>query len=122
LFSFQWNTFFFGLITLSLPMFIQVAVAGILFLIGLMVQPMVSAFIAAAGLVFAGTVLWTLQLSGHPQLVSKALTGLPAFIGRQAIALLKMGNPNKNFKHTEHKKFISVDEILGSEKEDNHKN
>ncbi len=118
LFPFNWNTFFFGLITLSLPMFIQVALAGVLFLIGLVVQPTVSIAIATAGIIFAGTVLWTLQLSGHPQLITKALTAIPAFIGRQGVALLKMGNPNKNFKHTEHKKFISVDEILGSDKDD----
>jgi cellulose synthase/poly-beta-1,6-N-acetylglucosamine synthase-like glycosyltransferase len=111
--NFDWNRLFFGLVTLSLPMFIQLGVAFLLFLLGLWLAPMASLCLAVAVLVFAANLFWTLSLSGHPGLASKAMSAIPSFIGRQVMALLGMGNPNKNFKHTEHKRFVSVDEVLG---------
>ena len=111
----RWNTFFFGLVTLSLPMFIQVGIAGILFLVGFWWSPLVSAMIAIALVVFSATVLWTLALSGHPELIKRAVFAIPSFMGRQVLSLFKMANPNKNFQHTEHKKVVSVDELLDKE-------
>ncbi len=112
---FDWNRLLFGLVTLALPMFIQLGVAFVLFLIGLIVSPLASIFLALAVVVFAANLFWVLALSGHPGLGRRALGAIPAFVGRQAIALLRMGNPSKNFKHTEHKRYVSVDEILGKE-------
>jgi cellulose synthase/poly-beta-1,6-N-acetylglucosamine synthase-like glycosyltransferase len=113
----RWNQFFFGLVTLSLPMFIQLAVAALLFLIGLLlVAPWASFGLAMAVVIFAGTVLWTLKLSDAPAQVWQALAKMPAFVGRQAMALIKMGNPNKNFKHTEHTKVVTVEELLDQAK------
>jgi cellulose synthase/poly-beta-1,6-N-acetylglucosamine synthase-like glycosyltransferase len=115
----RWNQFFFGLVTVSLPMFIQLAVAGLLGLIGLFVAPWATLVLAAAVGLFALTVLWTLQLSDAPPAVWGALAKIPAFVGRQVLGLLKMGNPNKNFKHTEHTEAVSVEDVLAREKKKN---
>jgi cellulose synthase/poly-beta-1,6-N-acetylglucosamine synthase-like glycosyltransferase len=111
----DWNRFFFGLVTLSLPMFIQVGLAFLLFILGWFVAPVWSVALTAAVTVFAFTVLWTLSLSGAPGLVRRAFIAIPTFIWRQMRALLGMRNPDKNFKHTEHTKVVTVDEVLGGE-------
>lgn len=111
----DWNRFFFGLITLSLPMFIQVGLAFLLFIAGWFVAPAFSIALALTVVIFAFTVLWTLSLSGAPGLIRRAFTAIPAFIWRQMRALLGMANPDKNFKHTEHTKVVSVEEVLGEE-------
>lgn len=113
--SFSWNRFFFGLITLSLPMFIQVGLAGVLWLVTLFLAPGLTIALTLALLIFAGTVFWTLHLSGAPGAVWRAFSAIPAFIWRQAWALTGMANPDKNFKHTEHSKVVRVDEVLGEE-------
>jgi cellulose synthase/poly-beta-1,6-N-acetylglucosamine synthase-like glycosyltransferase len=112
----NWNAFLFGLVTLSLPMFIQLGVAFLVFVFGLFLSPWISLAVMAAVVVFSGTVLWTLALSGHPELLHKALTAIPAFIARQARGLLGMSNPAKNFKHTEHTQLLSVDEVMEKER------
>lgn len=110
----SWNQAFFGIVTLALPMFLQLGLAAVLALVGLWVAPRASAVLAGAVLVFAGTVLWTLRLSGAPQAVWQAIWAMPQFVWRQARALVKMNNPNKHFKHTEHNKYVSVDEVTQS--------
>ena len=115
-FSLNWNRFFFGLITLPLPMFLQVGVAGLIFILGLFLDIRVSMAIAVTMLIFAGTVLLSLSYSGVPGLVAKALTALPSFIWRQARALLKMRNPQKNFQHTEHSKVVTLDDVIKEDK------
>jgi cellulose synthase/poly-beta-1,6-N-acetylglucosamine synthase-like glycosyltransferase len=108
----NWNKTLFGLITLSLPMFIQLGVAFLLFCIGFFIAPPISVCIAIAVVIFATTVFWTLHLSGASAVGRRAITAIPAFIWRQLLALIKMGNPNKNFKHTEHKQQMTVEEVL----------
>jgi cellulose synthase/poly-beta-1,6-N-acetylglucosamine synthase-like glycosyltransferase len=108
----SWNQAFFGLVTLSLPMFLQLAAAVLLGLVGLWVQPWVTLALVVAVGVFGTTVLWVMRLSGAPVAVWRSLRALPTFVGRQAMGLLKMGNPNKNFKHTEHTQHVSIDEVL----------
>ena len=73
--------------------------------------------VAAVG-IFALNILWTLHLDNAPQPVWDALWQVPRFVLRQVLGLLGMGNPNKNFKHTEHRKFVSVDEVVGRTKND----
>ena len=118
LFSFNWNQFFFGLVTLSLPMFIQLGVAFVLFLVGILLAPAVSVAIVAAVGIFATTVFWTLSLFGEPGVAARALSAIPAFIWRQARALLKMSNPDKNFKHTEHTQFVKLEDVLEKDKKE----
>lgn len=112
---FDWNRFFFGLVTLSLPMFIQVGLAGVLWLTTLFLAPVLTVALSIALFVFALTVFWTLHLSGAPGAVWRAFTAIPSFIWRQTKALTGMANPDKNFKHTEHSKVVRVDEVLGKE-------
>jgi len=40
---------------------------------------------------------------------------VPKFVWRQFTGLFKMRNPNKHFKHTEHRKYVSVDEVIGKQ-------
>ncbi len=109
----SFNQLYFGFVTLVLPMFIQVALAGLLAVVGFFIAPMWSLALAAAVAVFALNILWTLRLDGAPQPVWDAVWQVPRFVLRQVAGLLRMGNPNKNFKHTEHRKFVSVDEVVG---------
>lgn len=106
--------FFFGIVTLALPMFIQLGIACLLLLTGLFVDLRLSLVLIAALLIFAANVLWVLKLSDAPAAVWKAIARTPQFAWRQALGLLKMRDPEKNFKHSEHVKVVSVDEILNN--------
>lgn len=106
------NQFWFGVVTLALPMFIQLGLAFLLAVAGLFFAPAASALLIAAMSIFALNVAWSLQLSGAPAAVWRAVRATPRFVWRQALGLFKMGNPNKNFQHSEHSRFVSVDELL----------
>lgn len=111
-FGLSWNQFYFGLVTLALPMFLQLGTAFVLAVVGLFLAPMMSVAIVAAGCVFALTVIWTMRLSDAHAAVWGAVGTTPSFIWQQFRGLFKMANPNKNFKHSEHKKYVSVEELL----------
>ncbi len=108
----NFNQAYFGFVTIALPMFIQLAVAGILLLAGLWIAPMWSLALVTAMGVFALGILWALKLDAAPKPVWDALWLVPKFMFRQVSSLLKMRDPNKHFKHTEHKKRVSVEEVL----------
>ena len=118
----NWNQFFFGLVTIAPPLFIHVAFSALVggVCLGLGWGFGESRLLWAGGLtfaalyVFAANVLWTLYLSRAPRALWANLYGVPLFIARQVTALFKMGDPNKNFKHTEHKVNVSIDEVLRS--------
>jgi cellulose synthase/poly-beta-1,6-N-acetylglucosamine synthase-like glycosyltransferase len=112
LFGFNWNRLFFGLITFAPPLFILLGLSGLLFLIGLFVSYTVSIAIALAGIIFIGTIFWTLKLSDAPPSVWAAVNAIPTFISKQFLALFKMVNPNKNFVHTDNKVIAKVDDVL----------
>ncbi|MCC6724887.1 MAG: hypothetical protein IT258_10285, partial [Saprospiraceae bacterium] len=57
-------------------------------------------------------IFWTLKLSRAPKQVWSAVAAMPSFVLRQVKGLFKMANPNKNFKHTEHKVSVSIEEVL----------
>ncbi len=116
----SWNQLFFGLVTVSPPLFIHVALSGALavlclglglgFGVSLLTWMGVALFGGLA--LFVLNVLWTLVLSKAPKSLWSNLYGVPLFILRQVTALLRMGNPNKNFKHTEHKVSVTIDDVL----------
>jgi len=108
----SWNQLYFGFITLVLPMFIQLAAALGLALLGLFIAPVWSLVLVGAVAVFSLNILWTLRLDAAPPQIWAALWQVPKFVLRQLTGLLRMRNPNKNFQHTEHKKYVSVEEIL----------
>ena len=118
----SWNQFFFGLVTISPPLFIHLAFSGLVALgclgvgLGFGVSPLTVAggVTFAALYLFAANLLWTLYLSKAPQALWANLYGVPFFVARQVTALVAMRNPNKNFKHTEHKVSVSVEEVMGS--------
>ena len=109
----NFNQIYFGWVTLALPMFIQVGLAGILALAGLFISPYLSLALVLALVIFVLNILCVLRLDEAPQPVWDAIWQAPKFVWRQFAGLFKMRDPNKNFQHTEHKKFVSVDEIIG---------
>ena len=112
LFTLNWNKFLFGLITVSPPLFILIGLSAILFLAGLFINPSISGVIFLADLVFVATIFWSLHLSEAPKAVFQSLNSLPQFAFRQFKGLFKMVNPNKNFKHSEHKVLVKVEDVL----------
>lgn len=110
--NFSWNQWLYGLITITPPMFIMLFGAIALAAVGLFLQPMMTVALVAAIAIFALTIFWTLYLSKVPKEIWGAIWGMPLFVFKQFTALFKMSNPNKNFKHTEHKVSVSVDDLL----------
>lgn len=108
----NWHIFLFGLITIAPPLFILVGFSGVIFLLGLFINGHVSVLMAISGLIFAANIFWTLYLSDAPKTVYKSLLAIPVFVFKQFTALFKMANPNKNFKHSEHKVTVSIEEVL----------
>ena len=115
--SLNFNQLYFGLVTLVLPMFIQVALAVGLMIGAFLVAPFWAFGLFGALLVFALNLLWVLYLDEAPKAVKKAVWQAPKFVLRQFLGLFKMINPNKNFKHTEHRKVISLEEIQRTDSE-----
>ncbi|MCB0517425.1 MAG: glycosyltransferase [Lewinellaceae bacterium] len=112
LLNFSWNQWLFGLVTIAPPMFIMLGMAGVLAVIGLLVQPWISLALIVAMTLFILTIFWTLYLSRAPKAVWAAVAAMPSFILRQFRGLFKMANPNKHFKHTEHTRSVSIEEVL----------
>jgi cellulose synthase/poly-beta-1,6-N-acetylglucosamine synthase-like glycosyltransferase len=116
-FGFSFQQIYFGFVTLALPMFMQIAAAALLFLVGLLISPSMSLAIAVACVVFVMNILWVLKLDNAPQSVWNALYSAPGFVFRQLKGLLRMGDPNKNFGHTVHTRTVTIDELLKQEDE-----
>jgi cellulose synthase/poly-beta-1,6-N-acetylglucosamine synthase-like glycosyltransferase len=106
------NQVYFGFVTLVLPMFIQLGLALLFSLAGLWIAPLYSLALLLSIGVFGLGILWALWLDDAPKPVWNALWKAPKFVLRQIGSLLKMRDPNKHFKHTEHKKEVSVEEVL----------
>jgi cellulose synthase/poly-beta-1,6-N-acetylglucosamine synthase-like glycosyltransferase len=110
--GFSFNQLLFGLITLSPPLFILLFGSLVLALAGLFLVPWMAVALMAAVALFCANMLLTLYLSHAPAKVWKALWGLPLFALNQMKALLKIGNPDKNFKHTEHTRSVNLEEVM----------
>jgi len=106
------NQWYFGFVTLALPMFIQLGLAMVLIAIAFFVAPIWSIVLLSAVLIFSLNILWSLRLDGAPPEVWNAVWQVPKFVLRQFTGLFKMRDPNKHFKHTEHRKIVSVDEVV----------
>ncbi|MEI6412537.1 MAG: glycosyltransferase, partial [Bacteroidota bacterium] len=109
------NQFFFGVVTLALPMFIQLGTAFALALAGLFLDWRISLALTVAVFVFAVTVLWTLRLSRASRAVWQALKAVPKFIWRQTRGLLRMRDPNKYFAPSVHEKVVYMEEVITAE-------
>ncbi len=112
----SWNQFFFGLITIAPPLFILLFISMVWAVLGLFIAPKFGIGLIASLAIFSFTILWTLYLSKVPKQVWSAIWGLPFFVLKQVTALFKMGNPNKNFKHSEHTRKVSIDDVLKKDK------
>lgn len=61
---------------------------------------------------FAGNVIWVLYLDKAPREVWQALTGLPAFIGYQILAMTGIRKAKKDFLTTQHTQQVSIEDVL----------
>ncbi len=110
------NQAYFGFVTLVLPMFIQLAMAGVLAVVGLLIAPVWSLALCLAVVIFILGILLALRLDEAPQPIWDALGQVPRFVVRQFGGLFKMRDPNKHFKHTEHTRKVDLDDVLRGEK------
>ncbi len=115
---FSFNQFWFGVITIAPPLFLQVLVALILIMLGFWIAPLWSFLLFLGLLIFSANVLLTLYLSNVPGEIWRALWGVPLFVFKQFTALFKMRDPNKHFKHSEHDQKVSIEDILGRKEGD----
>jgi len=111
----SFNQGFFGIITIAPPLFILLFLSFVTAVLGFFILPQMAIAIAISIFIFAATILWTLKLSKVPSAIWKALWGMPLFVWKQILALFKMGNPDKNFKHSEHTRDLTIDEVLGND-------
>ena len=111
--NFSWNQLIFGLITIAPPLFILLFSALFLLVAGLLINPYISIWLFMGLGIFSLNIFWSLYLSAVPDKIWSAIWGLPLFVWKQFTALFKMGNPNKNFKHSEHSKAVKIEEVLG---------
>ncbi|MFN0216345.1 MAG: glycosyltransferase [Saprospiraceae bacterium] len=109
----NFNQLYFGCVTLALPMFIQLGMAMIMMVLAIFIAPSWSLILFAAMAIFALTIIWALYLDGAPAAVLRAVWQVPKFVFWQFAGLFKMRNPDKYFKHTEHRKIISLNEVPG---------
>lgn len=114
LISLNFNQLYFAGVTLALPMFVQAFLVFALIVVGFWVAPFWSVILLLSGFIFVGNLLWVLHLDQAPPEVWNALWQAPKFVFRQVLGLLKMRDPQKNFKHTEHQKTLTISEVLPS--------
>ena len=117
LFGFNLNQLIFGLITIAPPLFIHLFLSFLMMVAAWWINPSISLALLAGLIIFVGNIFFVLFLSKVPTQIWKALWGIPLFIWNQVRALFKMANPNKNFKHTEHTRKISIEEVLKQEED-----
>jgi hypothetical protein len=94
-------------------MFMQLGLAFCLAFLAFLVAPLWGLMLLAAVFVFGLNLLWCLYLDDAPAPVWRVLWQTPRFVFRQMIGLFKMRDPNRHFQHTEHRKKVSVEELLG---------
>ncbi len=111
----SFNQLLFGMITITPPLFLMVFVAAIVGIVGLLIHPFWAGLMYLGLGIFTFNVLWVLRLSKAPKAVWDKLWGIPLFVLKQVTALFKMGNPNKNFKHTEHNRSLNIQEVMNNE-------
>lgn len=109
--NFSFNQWWFGLVTVAPPLSIQLLLAGIIFIIGLLVNFWIAILMVIGVFLFILAIPLVLYFGGAPTAVRSVICKLPLFAWRQVRALVKMKDPNKNFKHTENRKMISIEDV-----------
>ncbi|HHB79999.1 MAG TPA: glycosyltransferase [Saprospiraceae bacterium] len=112
----SFNQLFFGLMTISPPMFILLFGSLAFGLIGLFLVPAVAVSLLFSTVIFVLNIFLVLKLAKAPKEVWEVVWSLPAFVWKQLTGLFKMKDPNKNFKHTEHTVDVDIEEVLKKEK------
>ncbi len=113
LFGLNRNQFLFGLITSSPPLFILLLSSMMITVISFFVSKTLFFYLLLGIVIFTGNIFLTLLLSNAPAEIWKSVWGMPLFIFRQFLALLRMQRSKKDFMHTQHKKIITIDDVEG---------
>jgi cellulose synthase/poly-beta-1,6-N-acetylglucosamine synthase-like glycosyltransferase len=103
--------FFFGVVTLALPLFLQLGLTLLLLVVTAYTAPWLSVALLTALTVFTLNVLWVLHLSKARAALWRALWKAPQFLWQQVLSLGRMRHPDKHFHSTEHHKTVSVEEL-----------
>ncbi len=114
----NYNQLIFGLITIAPPLFILLFSSFGMMLVAAFVDMKLAVMMFTGLAIFVLNIFFVLYLSKVPTEIWKALWGIPPFIWNQVTALFKMVDPDKNFKHTEHKVSVSIDEMLQEEQKE----
>ena len=114
----NYNQLLFGLITIAPPLFILLFSSFGMMVVAAFVDLKLAAMMFTGLAIFVLNIFFVLYLSKVPTEIWKALWGIPPFIWNQVTALFKMVDPDKNFKHTEHKVSVSIDEMLQEEQKE----
>ncbi|GIV32790.1 MAG: hypothetical protein KatS3mg031_0325 [Chitinophagales bacterium] len=109
--SFNINQLLFGLTTSSPPLFLLLLTGLLLTVISIFVHPLWLHLMINSIWIFTANIFLVLWLSDAPKAIWRALWGLPLFIFRQCIALLRMGQSRRDFLPTRHKKVITLEEM-----------
>ncbi|MFW5700504.1 MAG: glycosyltransferase [Cyclobacteriaceae bacterium] len=114
--NFNWNSFLFGLISLTPPLFILFALSLLISVISIFFVPTLSLVLVAGMLVFVFNFTMVLKLSNLPNSIIMAIWAIPLFIFRQIKALFNLHKSRNDFLTTNNSKSISLDKILNSSK------
>jgi cellulose synthase/poly-beta-1,6-N-acetylglucosamine synthase-like glycosyltransferase len=110
------NQIIFGMMNISPPLILLLIIVAIVLIIDLIFS--MSLFIATivALLIFSANIFLTLALSNAPRKVWLSVWGIPLFILKSFVGLLKMNRSKTDFMHTKHKKKIYVDDLKKKKK------
>ena len=110
--NFNINQLLFGLFTIYPPLFILVFSTIFLLVFDMFFSPDMMMFLMASMAIFVLNFMLVLYLSKAPKEIWKSLWGIPVFIYFQVSALLRMKKANKDFMHTQHTKFVTIDHLM----------
>ncbi|RYG53959.1 MAG: hypothetical protein EOO01_02940, partial [Chitinophagaceae bacterium] len=105
------NRFLFGFILFRPPLFILVILTGILIVLNLFINPVLSLFWIVAALIFVSGFFLALRRMNAPAELYRALKHIPKFILLQVRSLFKAKKANQYSVATEHRYHKEIDEV-----------
>lgn len=107
------NQFLFGLITSSPPLFILLLSSAVMAPFSFFVSKPLFVIMLVSILIFIGNIFGVLVLAKAPSRIWKSIWGMPLFVFRQFLAMLKMHQSRKDFMHTSNKKILTLEQVEG---------
>jgi cellulose synthase/poly-beta-1,6-N-acetylglucosamine synthase-like glycosyltransferase len=107
----NWNQFACGIVFVKPPIFILVALTGVIMLVDLFIMPSMLIFWTAAILSFVVVFLYALFYFKAPKVVYQSLASIPLFILYQVKGLFKAKKANQISTATTHAYISEIDEL-----------